>query len=92
MKVKVGSPLTHENYKNVKHVPMALDVYREKPVRNCKWCGASPDNQVVYDMPLKDGKRAKVIRCTVCDNLIKFGAVKERAARRGRRSSASSNN
>lgn len=89
---KEGTPIPHDNYgTTVKHHPLALKVYEDKPVRDCKWCGAKPEDQVVYDMPIKDGKRAKVIRCTVCDNLIKFGAVKERMTLHGRRKLARSN-
>lgn len=82
---KEGTAIPHKNYDHsIKHHPLALRVYQQTPVRPCKWCGASPDNLVVYDMPLKNGKRAKVTRCTVCDNLTKFGAVRERARYSGR--------
>ena len=82
---KEGTPIPHKNYdESTKHHPLALRVYEETPRRSCKWCGASPDQLVVYDMPLKNKKRAKVTRCTICDNLTKFGAVKKRDRYRGR--------
>ena len=63
-------PLLHENYRDAKHAPNWIHKYRVKVSESCKWCGADPKDIVVYDMPLKNGKRCKVTRCTVCDNLI----------------------
>lgn len=70
-------PLLHPNYKDAKHAPEWLHIYRTTPKRPCKWCGADPKDIVVYDMPLKNGKRCKVTRCTVCDNLIYAGAERD---------------
>ena len=84
--------LLHKNYHGAKHIPEYLRIYDQTPAEPCKWCGASPKDIVVYDMPLKNNKRMKVTRCTVCDNLIRAGAVKERVKVYARRHKASSNN
>ena len=71
----IEKPLLHKNYEGAKHVPEYLRIYGTKVAKPCKWCGADPKDIVVYSMPLKNGKRVKVTRCTVCDNLIYFGST-----------------
>ena len=66
-------PLLHKNYKDAIHKPDWLHKYKVAAKEPCKFCGAKPEDIVVYDMPLKGGKRIKVWRCTVCDNLVHAG-------------------